>query len=178
MNGARPGLLGRAAAPDAFCDLLLREKQFSTMGRARAAIRRWTKLSQERTPRSLRNVPLGKYIMWATYAEADRHGNPFHVAPFRGVGADEIRDRLGLGMVPEHEPLLLFVYGPPDDLDLLFPTVADAQRNWFFRPAPDDPDVESGRTEPLTPGKEPQPEVVHEPVRGETLRRPIEERLP
>jgi len=171
----RPELLGRAVTAKSFYEMLVRQKKFPTMASARAAIGRRLGLSGAETARRMETTPLGQYLMWATYCRTSPDASPFDALP---VGANDIRDLLGLDPADDLEPLLLFVYEPPPDLALRFPTVADAQWHYAFRPAPDDPKVESGRTLPRKEDLKPQPEVVHEPVLGNVRRRPIEERLP
>ena len=175
MNGPRPGLLGRAVTARTFHDMLVKTGKFSTRARAEAKTTAWLRCSGPDAAYRMRRTPLGRYVMWATYCQSDRHRNPFELLP---PGANDIRDVLGLDPADRKEPLLLFVYDPAPDVKLRFPTVADAQWSPAFRPAPDDPNIESGMALPLNKNLRPQPEVVHKPVLGDTMRAPIEERRP
>jgi len=175
IKGARPGLLGRAVTTKRYYAMLVEAKKFSSEASARAAIRRRLGLPASETARRMRRTPLARYVQWATFCPTDRNMNPFDSLP---VGADDIRDHLGLDPAEKGQPLLLFVYRLPSAVPILFPTVADAAWHSHFRPAPNDPDIESGLTLPLAESLSPQPEVVHKPVNGDTLRRPIEERRP
>jgi hypothetical protein len=131
-------------------------------------------LSARQAAYRMRRTALGRYVMWATYCSNNPYRNPFDL--LMGT-ADELRDILGLNPADMGRPVLLFVYEPPPGLDLRYPTVADAQWYHQFRPAPNDPAVQSGLTLPMREDLECQPEVVHEPVMGDTLREPIKERL-
>jgi len=175
IKGVRPGLLGRAVTRKRYCAMLVEAKKFSSEASARAAVRRRLGLPAGETARRMRRTPLGRYVQWATFCRADRDRNPFDSLP---AGADGIRDHLGLDPAEKGQPLLLFVYRLPPDVPILFPTVADAAWHYAFRPAPNDPNTESGLTLPLVENLVPQPEVVHKPVNGDTLKRPIEERWP
>ena len=176
MTGARPQVLGRAASPRQFYELLVRLGHFNSFDAARAAFRRWLRQRDNHTKPRVRALPLGRYLMWATYSMADRTRNPFEAMP---ANADEIRDLLGLGPPDRHDhSLLLFVYVPPAGLDLRFPTIADAERHHYFRPALMGPGVEAGLTCPTRADLTPQPELVHQPVFGDTLCGPIKRQLP
>lgn len=172
MKGPRPGLLGRAVTPKAFYEMLVLANRYSSINSARAAIRRLMRLPADETASRMRRTPLGRYLMWGTYNIDNRYGNPFDALP---DSADEIRDHLGLNPAEKGKPIFLFVYEPSPSIELRFPTVADAQWHYHFRPTPDYPDMESGLTLPLKEDLPPQPEVVHKPVNGDTLRRSIEE---
>ena len=175
-GGLRPGLLGRAVTGDDFYDNVYtsRRSVFPSLPRAREWVRQMLRLSARQTAYRMRRTLLGRYVMWATYCKSNPYRNPFEL--LAGT-ADDLRDILGMDPADRGKPVLLFVYEPPSDLDLRYPTVADAQWHHQFRPAPDDPQVESGLTLPHTPELECQPEVVHEPVMGETIREAIKEVL-
>jgi len=172
-----PILLGRAISMARYCAMLVDAKKFSSVASARAAIRRRLSLSARVTAHRMRRTPLQRdgRIMWATYSRADRHKNPFDSLP---AGADALRDLLGLDPAEKGQPLLLFVYRLPSGTPILFPTVADAAWHYAFRPALNDPNIESGLTLPLVENLQPQPEVVHKPVNGDALKHPMEQRWP
>ena len=129
-------------------------------------------LSARQTAYRMRRTALGKYVMWATYCRSNPYLNPFELL---GGTANELHDSLGLNPADRGKPILLFVYEPPTDLDLRYPTVADAQWYHQFRPVPNDPTVDSGLTLPLRAELVCQPEVVHEPIMGDTIRKEIKE---
>jgi len=173
MHGSLPGLLGRVSSTDAFCHMLFDMGLFDSMGHAKEEVRYWVRISVEDLAK--RKVPLGRYVMWATYNKARRQENPFADLP---LGADDIRKELGIPWREQGKPLLMFIYKPAPGVLLRFPTVADAQWHDLFRPALDGPEIESGLTMPLDSEGVPRPEVVHEPVDSGSLAAPLEERKP
>ncbi len=88
---------------------------------------------------------------------------------------DLLHVALGLDPKTRGQALVLFVYSPPAELALRFPTIADARWGRLFLPAVDDPACEFGLTAPDTDDADvkPMPEVVHEQILGNTLAIPL-----
>jgi hypothetical protein len=100
------------------------------------------------------HLPLGCYLIWATYRYPERVGDPFDSLP---LARNDLMDVMGLDPIDKGKPLLLFVYEPPDGEPIRFPTIADAQWQVRFRPAPRGEEVDAGLTLPLrdAPGRGP-----------------------
>jgi len=114
----------------------------------------------------MENKALGEYVIWATFNPEDLDGHPLEGMP---ADADGIRARLGLDPNEKGEDLICFVYELPLGIKPLFPTIADAQWNLLFRPAP--LSSKWGLTMPW-PGiseAKPRPEAVHKPITGSTV---------
>lgn len=128
----------------------------------------------------LDDVPLGKYVMWATFNEAGL--GPFASLPDR---ADGIRAALGLSKThARDQPLLLLQY-QLEDREARMPRVTEAYAGpmWthYFRPAgPLERKRGYGRTFPWDEVAEEngagEPEVVHEPIHGNRLAAPLIEK--
>lgn len=110
----------------------------------------------------LKAVPLTPMRqMWSFFDPRARN-------PFKNIGRkqDVLRDRLGMGHVGPGEPLMTFAHRLPGHLQPFVPTTFDAETCECFRPG--------GCTEPLTGSHGAgMPEVVHEPVTGESLEEAI-----
>jgi len=117
-------------------------------------------MSLSKQKKRLHRIPLGNYVVWATFCAGDRKVNPFSRLP---NDANQIQDALGFPLESRGEDVFLFAYNAPDSVALLFPTVADAEWNDVFCPAPDDTRIEYGLTRPSQdkPLLTCQPEVVH-----------------
>lgn len=120
----------------------------------------------------LRGRLLANYVMWATLNYENPGGDPFAKMPDE---AHAIRARLGLDPNDSGD-MLLFVYTLPGGTPARFPTICDAYAGdaWlrYFRPAL--PSDTCGWTMTWDAGEEPPcPEVVHEPVTGDTLTEPL-----
>ena len=112
------------------------------------------------------------YVMWATFDHENPGGDPFAQMPDE---AHAIRAQLGLDPNDSGD-MLLFVYTLPGGTPARFPTICDAYAGdaWlrYFRPAL--PSDTCGWTMTWDAGEEPPcPEVVHEPVTGDTLTEPL-----
>jgi hypothetical protein len=160
MKGRRPRVLGRAIARGRLEDMLIKRGVFVSAASADAFFRRLRKMSLPKQKKRLHLIPLGNYVIWATFCAEDRGVNPFTRLP---NNADQIQDVLGFPLESRGDDVFLFAYTAPRSVALLFPTVADAEWNDVFCPAPDDPSVEYGLTRPSQdePHLACQPEVVH-----------------
>jgi hypothetical protein len=125
-----------------------------------AFFRRLRRLSLSTQKKRLHRIPLGRKVVWATFCADDRNVNPFSRLP---NDAGQIQDALGFPLESRDDDLFLFAYSAPSSVALLFPTIADAEWNDVFCPAPDDPKIEYGLTRPSreAPALACQPEVVH-----------------
>jgi hypothetical protein len=127
----------------------------------------------------LEDFPLGEYVMWCTFNADGRE--PFVDLP---DSADGIRAALGLSKLQRTQPLLLLQYTLDAGVAVM-PRVTEAYAGpvWthYFRPA-GRPEQKRGygRTFPWDELAEEQgagePEVVHEPVRGDRLVARIEQK--
>ena len=160
IRGRRPQVLGRAIPRGRFEDLLIKMGVFASTLSADAFFRRLRRMSFSKQKKRLRRIPLGRFVVWATFCADNRSTNPFSRLP---NDADQIQDALGLPVESRGDDILLFSYSPPRSVVLLFPTIADAEWNDVFSPAPDDPEIEYGLTRPSQedPALPCQPEVVH-----------------
>jgi hypothetical protein len=115
------------------------------------------------------------YVMWSTFDGSDDTRDPFE----DDSSAERLWSRLGLSGEMRDKPLLLFVYSLPSDVEPKYPTVAEAcsppESLWNpkFRPAP--PGYPWGETEPVLPGDDGAPEVVHRSITGATLQLRVRE---
>lgn len=172
MKGRRPKILGRAIPTGRFRDMLVKRRIFSSARAADAFFRAVHKLPLSKQRSKLRNLPLGRFVIWATFSSS-RSTDPFAKLP---NDADEIQDALGFPVESRGDDLWLFVYRPPSGVPLLFPTVADAEWNDVFCPAPSDPNIQHGLTRPSRdkPHLACQPEIVHhDRVNCDALTAPI-----
>ncbi len=125
--------------------------------------------------RILRRARLGRYVVWATFNEADSSRNPFDVLPRT---REEVRTALGLGDCSETDKLVLLSYrsmGSWGSLELFRPTIAEADQYCWYSPVADS-SADYGMTRPLDPNPSallPQPEVVHREITGEALLFPL-----
>jgi hypothetical protein len=171
---ARPQTLGRTISEDKYLDILVRNHiSEKDKGLAKAFLEKALaapSLSGQKA--RLKDSPLGQYLIWATFNEADGSRNPFEGLAF---SADDLRDMLAIdqGTSLKGTPLLLIIYDPPDTLDLRFPTIADAEWYPYFRPTPDGSDRNYGYTQSCHPVESGRPEVVHEVVHSDLLSHPI-----
>lgn len=173
-KGKRPKALGRAVAEDGYLEMLVDIGIYSSIRNARAKMSRALLKVPSVARKKIGGNMLGRHVQWATYCAADRKSNPFDSLP-RDV--EELMSSLGLPAPKPGKSVLLFVYEPKPGLKLRFPTIADAQDFPYFRPAPDDPDIECGLTCPIHDHLTPQPELVHEPTHCDCLSFPVERRF-
>lgn len=122
----------------------------------------------------LRNAVLGRYVVWATFHEADSSLPPFDQLPTTHQG---VCTALGLGHVTPADRLILLTWSHADSGSppLHRPTVADAGEYAYYHPHPDAARL-WGQTEPLPPnagGLSGQPELVLHPLTGHGLRLPF-----
>jgi hypothetical protein len=160
MKGRRPRVLGRAIAREQFKDMLIKLGVFVSAASADAFFRRLRRMSLSKQKRRLHRIPLGRHVVWATFCADDRKADPFSRLP---NDANQIQDALGFPLESRGDDVFLFTYSATNSVTLLFPTIADAEWNGVFCPAPDDPKVEYGLTRPSeeNPLLACQPEVVH-----------------
>jgi hypothetical protein len=160
MKGRRPRILGRAIASGRFKDMLVKRGIFVSTSSAEVFFHKLRGMSLSKQKKRLQRIPLGSYVVWATFCPNNRNVNPFTQLP---NDADQIQDVLGFPLESRGDDVFLFAYAAPSSVALLFPTIADAEWNDIFCPAPDDPNVEYGLTRPSQskPILPCQPEVVH-----------------
>jgi hypothetical protein len=137
-----------------------------------------------KVPKHLEHVPLGRWVMWATYSESNPDSDPFaQVTTDDQLRTDDctLPCRLGLPTNPKASGgWLIFRYRLPSEVSVYCPTVADAyaggiRRCCQFRPASED--AETGRTRPCPDCAERKlglPECVHAPVEALYLVAPVE----
>ena len=110
--------------------------------------------------------------MWATF-DVDVAARPSGRNPFDNMPADAdgIREMLGLSKNDKGKDLLLFVYGLPEGVAALYPTIADAYAGdewaYYFRPSLEGESW--GMTMPWSEEASPRPEIVHEAVKADSL---------
>ena len=123
--------------------------------------------------RAIRETPLGKKAVFATFAKPVSAGQRPWNLPISD--ANTIRSTIALGEDPENQDYILFAYRLPDSVVPLVPTTASP--GWFyqrwFRPNINAASDLHGWTEPLKSGFTPQPEIVHEEIPGATVVFPI-----
>lgn len=160
MKGRRPRVLGRAIAQGRFVDMLIKRGVFVSASHADAFFRRLRKMPFSKQKKRLHRIPLGSFVVWATFCANDRKVDPFSRLP---NDANQIQDALGFPLESRGEDVFLFAYTAPSSVAFSFPTVADAEWNEVFCPAPDDARMEYGLTRPSQddPLLTCQPEVVH-----------------
>lgn len=175
-----PNTLGRATTLPDYARLLSESPSVAlTQAQADALIRKVTLAGiavNSRDWRILQKARLGRYVIWATFNEADNSKSPFELLPRT---TDAIRTALGLGECSETETLVLLTYGVStgtgSSLELFRPTVAEAAKFGWFCPHPNAA-APYGRTRPLPPntsGLLAMPEVVHREITGDTLVIPL-----
>lgn len=169
----RPEKLGRAGKFDMFLKYAK-----TTDARFKGTI---IKYAGKKPPTFLKNElakqKLGGNVIFATFNELDRAGDPFAGLPRDRAG---IRTALGLGQ-PDHatpDPYLLFTYASdePPSLPLHRPTIADAGDFSHFRPGKSAKD-KCGWTFPLPPNSRKlpaKPELIHKQIIGDRLVFPYE----
>lgn len=124
--------------------------------------------------RRWRTRKLGLYVMWSTL-------NPSSASPFDGLptSADRIRCILGLDRRERGQPLLLIEYVLPPNVEVRFPTVAEAYAGnewlYYFRPSPEGEDHGWTMAWDECAHEPTRPEVVHEVVCGGQLSAPLRE---
>jgi hypothetical protein len=162
--------LGRAISFENFCDLLVKERAFATRAGAASAIRSLHLKSVHKIHRTLTDVPLGRYLMWSTFAPHDARHLAFDSFP---DDADYVRGVLGLSRLDRGDPLVILDYSRPRGLGLRFPTVADCYAgsawNYFFNPAPDGHEFGLTKPWPEYETEAPRPEVVHDVLTSQFL---------
>ena len=170
----KPEYLGRAVSLDYFCRLLVDGGYFGSAENAKRSIRSVLLKPKEIAAERWKNYPLGKYLMWSTFATGGNQQDPFAGMP---SSAEGIRGVMGLDPNERNKPLLLIIYTLPVGVAPLFPTVAEAyagvQWNYFFTPAPIA--AHHGLTLPWPEYEhfEPRPEVVHKVISGKRVAAPI-----
>ena len=166
-----PLYFGRVVTPQSLYQRMVNLKYFRSENHARRFFRNLLSKPLNVVRKRLQNKFLGRFLMWATFDPDNLKGNPFDGMP---TDADGIRARLGLEPNEKGENLFLFVYALPADVEPLFPTIADAQWHSLFRPAP--PGAKWGLTMPWPEidTEKPRPEIVHKPIKGACLTKPIE----
>jgi hypothetical protein len=166
-----PVCYGRAVSPQRFYKWLKEGGYVSSIPEARSYVQRLFLYPLVAVRVKLQKIDLGPFVMWATFDPNNPAGDPFSAFP---SDADGIRAQLGINLRERGQPLLLFVYELPSDVEPRFPTVADAQWHVLFRPAP--PSARWGLVMPwpeVAEKEPPRPEVVHKPITGATLAEPI-----
>jgi hypothetical protein len=160
IKGTRPKVLGRAIAKTRFQDILIKSGMFNSSSSFDAFFRNLRAKTLAQQQSIMQNVPLGRFIVWATFFSRNRSRDPFAHLP---ADSRLIQDALGLPVESREDDLFLFVYQPPKSLALLFPTIADAGWNDVFSPAPKDAKVLFGQTRPSVDNAtlKCQPEIVH-----------------
>lgn len=122
---------------------------------------------------AIRETPLGRGAVFATFAKPVSAGQRPWLAPI--PNADAIRSSIALGEDDEGKDYILFAYRLPPGVFPRVPTTASP--GWFyqqwFRPNVGAAADLHGWTEPLKPGFDRQPEVVHEEISGTTVVFPI-----
>ncbi len=129
-----------------------------------------------------RGLPIGQYVMWSTFSETRGE------RPFAGIDpktAREIAARLGLFRPNKKRcgPFLLLEYEMPRSCKPRIPRTTEAYSGptwvYYFRPASkSDCDLGYGRTyvwDSHADSSGGRPEIVHEPLTGDTLAADIEE---
>lgn len=173
--GASPPVLGRAVAIDKYAALIkdateggldetsARELLLRCAGR--------TQFEHADDELAIRAAQVGRYLVWATFAEVSPTKTPF---PNDSYDSDEVLTALGLGGLVG-TTLVLLTYRADQDgqqLPLYRPTVADAEWYPYYRPY-DKAGHPWGYTKPLPPNRQgcsPQPEVIHgDEARGDRL---------
>lgn len=149
--------------------------------RARQFFKSYFDKGANKLPRRWSDFPLARYLMWCMFHPSDTKRGPFDGMPSK---AWDIRCRLGLSApLDPDEEIVLLEYGLPHDVQIRFPTVADAYagQGWayHFQVAPEanlaSPPPAYGSTLPWKkcedkPGR---PEAVHEVIRGRCLNAPL-----
>lgn len=92
--------------------------------------------TSEQTRRDfLQKAKLGRpgFVVWGAFDRSQPHQDPL-----KGLTAGRIKDLLGLSRdwYPDGEPIIRLRYLPPITLERKIPTVADAEWNEFWMPAP------------------------------------------
>ncbi len=171
----RPAVLGRAIAIDKYAALIVDATEGGLdENSARELLFRYAGRSQVGNADdelSIRSSKVGRYLVWATFAESSPAQTPFPKASYDSA---DVLTALGLGGLMG-TTLVLLTYRADQaghHLPLYRPTVADAEWYPYYRPY-DKPDHPWGYTEPLAPnslGLSPQPEIVHgDEARGDRL---------
>lgn len=173
---ARPELLGRAIPVKSFADNIVEanaqqltagQEQHLTAGQAQQLLRKYAGQPPPSSWKAkLQPALLGRFLIWATFHEADSSQDP--CAKLLQTSA-QVRDILGLGHFDADTDFILLTYpsqhsGQP--LALHRPSVADADNSHFWRPHPD-PAHPYGYTRPLSGSSAqlpPQPELVHRSI--------------
>lgn len=161
-------LIGRAVGRPQFASYLK-----ATCGGSREANERIIRNLIDREPEDLlpewRRVPLGQWLMWATFSES-----PTSPDPFTSLPAAPTKARCVLGMPPDTGRLLLFIYELPETVSAHVPTVAEAYAgdswNVFFRTSLPGDGAGRTMTRDDCEGDMTMPEIVHLPVSVDALR--------
>lgn len=146
----------------------------------RATIRKMNNQNEGTAPphlegyfRAIRETPLGKGAVFATFAKPVRTGLRPWLPPIPNAHA--IRSSIALGEDDTGKDYILFAYRLPAHVVPCVPTTASP--GWFyqrwFRPNAYAAIDLHGWTEPLEPGFRRLPEIVHEQIPGATVVFPI-----
>lgn len=146
----------------------------------RATIRKLDNVDEAAAPtylegyyRAIRETPLGKRAIFATFAKPVCPGQRPWALPI--PSAKTIRNTIALGEDDAGQDYILFAYRLPAKVVARVPTTASP--GWFyqkwFRPNLDAAIDFHGLTEPLEPGFTRLPEIVHEEIPGATVVFPI-----
>lgn len=166
VGGVPPRVLGRAVPLASLAEWLLTHPDCPTdifEEELQHLIHLHTQRPERITELLGRQVPLGRHVIWSTFANPDRSRSPFQ-PPLDTRAA--VRTALGLGLQALEQPWVLLVYLIPDGScrSIHMPTVADAGSYRYFSPVADASKEDHGWTRPLDhhpPTFPPQPEVVH-----------------
>jgi hypothetical protein len=157
ITSERPALVWRAEERKPFVNWLARTYK-SEFANIRAAERFVEDLIAGTPPsRSRALLAMTPHIAWVTWNRCPH--SPIDTV----ASAQEVRDYLGLDPLGRNrsEPILLLHYQAP--LNLLKPTIADAELFWQFEPPPED-FTNFGLIRPLTAEIPRRPEAIHEPA--------------
>lgn len=171
-----PGILGRAKSlEDHAMSISKTSGGDLTMQEAKKLLYKYSQsLDLNGFESFLREAPLGKYIVWATFNSDEPDTNPFDSL---GYIRTKICTALGLGHYKSDEVLIVLGWNHEDSGSppLHRPTIADAEDSPHYRPRLE-ADALWGLTRPLTPNKDkckPQPEVVIQETSSIGLRLPF-----
>lgn len=91
-----------------------------------------TGLKQADLPDDCKDLFIKQYSVWATWNEVDPTSFPFEFCST--CKANEVRANLGLNKMLIEKELLLIIYEVPKHIDVLRPTIADAELSQYFEP--------------------------------------------
>ncbi len=91
-----------------------------------------TGLKQANLPDDCKDLFIKQYSVWATWNKEDPSSFPFEYCTT--VKANDVRANLGLNRLLIDKELLLFIYEIPTHINVLRPTIADAELSQYFEP--------------------------------------------